>query len=56
MKIFTVTVGIPAYNEERNIVRLLKTVFGQKRETFDMLFCFAQRVYETVLIFSRNNQ
>ncbi len=33
-KKLTVTIGIPAYNEERNIGRLLRTLVGQKEKGF----------------------
>lgn len=35
-KSITVTVGIPAYNEEANIVPLLKAVLGQKEQNFHL--------------------
>jgi len=39
MKIFTITVGIPAYNEEANIGHLLDDILRQKEEEF-----FVERV------------
>src|SRR3989338_10835968 len=31
---FTITIGIPAYNEEQNIGNLLKSVFSQKEDGY----------------------
>ena len=36
MKKFTVTVGIPAYNEQKNIEALLLSLFEQKQLSFDL--------------------
>jgi len=36
MKKFSVTVGIPAYNEEKNIENLLLSLFKQKQLSFDL--------------------
>lgn len=34
MKKITVTIGIPAYNEEKNIINMLKSVVKQRQESF----------------------
>ena len=36
MKKLTVTIGIPAYNEEKNIGRLLKSLSNQKGDDFTL--------------------
>lgn len=35
-KIFSVSVGIPAYNEEKNIINLLKSILAQKQISFQL--------------------
>jgi len=35
-KVFTVTVGVPAYNEELNIGNLLSSILSQKHESFNV--------------------